>query len=239
MQKKMKRMNWRMKKMKLNKVKTKLNGWYEGAVVDLFSNLNFVLKVRNTVRCVIVFMMTFFCTATTVFAEETTTTASIWTNVFNAISSIYSNLVLLATIIAATAAVIALLIRMISKNQRAVEEAIIRAGAKEEEEKNRELCGNFYCQKYNGYIYVNKIGELVKPGYITKYFPEFLEKIVMRRIRFHDLRHSRASLLYANGVSLKEIQEWLGHSDISSTQIYTQVVKQNLKNVYNRFHPRA
>ena len=123
MRKKMKRMNWRMKKMKFNKVKAKLNGWYEGAVVDLFSNLNFVLKVRNTVRCVIVFMMTFFCTATTVFAEETTTTASIWTNVFNAISRIYSNLVLLATIIAATAAVIALLIRMISKNQRAVEEA--------------------------------------------------------------------------------------------------------------------
>ena len=38
----------------------------------------------------------------------------------------------------------------------------------------------------------------------------------MRRIRFHDLRHSCASLLLANGVSLKHIQEWLGHSDFST-----------------------
>ena len=46
----------------------------------------------------------------------------------------------------------------------------------------------------------------------------------MKRIRFHDLRHSCASLLYANGVSLKEIQEWLGHSDISTTSnIYTHL----------------
>ena len=44
-----------------------------------------------------------------------------------------------------------------------------------------------------------------------------LEKHGLRRIRFHDLRHSCASLLLANGVSMKQIQEWLGHSDFSTT----------------------
>lgn len=89
---------------------------------------------------------------------------------------------------------------------------------------NRLLCGSAYNREYSEYIYVNEIGELVKPGYITQHFPIVLKNNSMRKIRFHDLRHSCASLLYANGVSLKEIQERLGHSDISTTSnIYTHL----------------
>ena len=89
---------------------------------------------------------------------------------------------------------------------------------------NRKLCGRAYCTKYTDYIYVNEIGELVKPGYLTQHFPYILEKNGLRKIRYHDLRHRCASLLYANGVSLKEIQEWLGHSDIATTSnIYTHL----------------
>ena len=95
------------------------------------------------------------------------------------------------------------------------EELLLRL--KEEQKQNRKMCGKAYCKEFSDYIYVNELGELVKPGYLTAHFPALLVKNGMRRIRFHDLRHSCASLLYANGVSLKEIQEWLGHSNISTT----------------------
>ncbi len=88
---------------------------------------------------------------------------------------------------------------------------------REEQKENRKLCGKCYNTDYLDYICVNEIGDLIKPSYVTEHFPELLEKYNMRRIRFHDLRHSCASLLLKNGVQMKEIQEWLGHSDFSTT----------------------
>jgi len=87
----------------------------------------------------------------------------------------------------------------------------------EEQKENRRLCGRSYCKDYLDYICVDEMGERIKPGYITTRFPIVLEQNDLRRIRFHDLRHSCASLLLANGVPMKQIQEWLGHSDFSTT----------------------
>lgn len=102
------------------------------------------------------------------------------------------------------------------------EELLIRL--KKEQEYYKELCGNSYNKEYLEYVYVNQIGDIIKPGYITQEFPNFLKRNGMRRIRFHDLRHSCATLLYANGVALKDIQMWLGHSNISTTSnIYTHL----------------
>lgn len=95
---------------------------------------------------------------------------------------------------------------------------------KAEQERNRKLCGGVYCTKYLDFIYVDELGERIKPNYITQHFSIVIKNNGLKKIRFHDLRHSCASLLYANGVSLKEIQEWLGHSDISTTSnIYTHL----------------
>ena len=61
------------------------------------------------------------------------------------------------------------------------------------------------------------MGTLLSPNYLSAAFPKLLEKNGLRHIRFHDLRHSCASLLLVNGVPMKQIQEWLGHSDFSTT----------------------
>ena len=85
------------------------------------------------------------------------------------------------------------------------------------QKENRRLCGRCYNREFEGYICVNEIGDLIKPEYVSSRFGEFLEENGMRRIRFHDLRHSCASLMLSSGVPMKQIQEWLGHSDFSTT----------------------
>lgn len=88
---------------------------------------------------------------------------------------------------------------------------------KEQQEEYRRVCGRCYNKKYLEYICVDEMGTLISPHYLTASFPKLLEKNNLRHIRFHDLRHSCASLLLANGVPMKQIQEWLGHSDFSTT----------------------
>ena len=88
---------------------------------------------------------------------------------------------------------------------------------REEQKENRRLCGRSYIKDYVDYVCVNEIGDLIKPHYVTESFPKLLKANGLRPVRYHDLRHSCASLLLANGVPMKQIQEWLGHSDFSTT----------------------
>ena len=88
---------------------------------------------------------------------------------------------------------------------------------KDAQELNKQVCGNCYNHEYDGFVFVDELGERMRANYLTSAFPKFLEDHGLRRMRFHDLRHSCASLLLANGVPLKHIQEWLGHSDFTTT----------------------
>ena len=68
------------------------------------------------------------------------------------------------------------------------------------------------------------MGNIFNPRNLSSNFSKLLELKGLRHIRFHDLRHSCASLLLANDVPMKQIQEWLGHSDISTTaNIYSHL----------------
>ena len=95
---------------------------------------------------------------------------------------------------------------------------------REQQKENRRVCGNCYNKKYDGYVFVDAMGNIFNPRSVTANFSKLLEQNGLRHIRFHDLRHSCASLLLANDVPLKQIQEWLGHSDIGTTaNIYSHL----------------
>lgn len=88
---------------------------------------------------------------------------------------------------------------------------------KEKQEAFKNAFGKTYNRKYLDYVFVNPQGRLICPDYISEHFSILLNKIGMKHIRFHDLRHSCASLLLAKGIPMKAIQEWLGHSNFSTT----------------------
>lgn len=88
---------------------------------------------------------------------------------------------------------------------------------KAEQEENRKLCGRSYNTENLGYVFVDAVGNLMKPSYLTDAFRKFLEKNNLRHIRFHDLRHTTAALLMGSEVPIEQVQEWMGHSEISTT----------------------
>ena len=70
---------------------------------------------------------------------------------------------------------------------------------------------------HEDYICVNENGKLIKPDTLSEQFQRIIKENHLRRIRFHDLRHSCANLLISARVPLIEVQQWLGHSTISTT----------------------
>ena len=75
--------------------------------------------------------------------------------------------------------------------------------AKKQQEENRKLCGRAYNKEYLGYVCVDVIGNLIKPNYVSSTFGKLLAKNNLRHIRFHDLRHTCASLMRASRLKRK------------------------------------
>ncbi len=101
---------------------------------------------------------------------------------------------------------------------------------KEREKRGHKRFGELYEE--NDYIFKWDYGKPYAPDFVTRKFSKLLKSNELPSIRFHDLRHSCASLLLSKGFTLKDIQEWLGHSDIEITaNIYTHLDQERKKNI--------
>ena len=109
---------------------------------------------------------------------------------------------------------------------------------KKDTQYNKKIFGKSYIK--SDYVFTWEDGHMYRPDYITKEFTKVLAKNNFPKMRFHDLRHSCASILYDKGWEIKDIQTWLGHADIQTTaNIYTHISKSRknemAKNLQNTF----
>lgn len=99
---------------------------------------------------------------------------------------------------------------------------------KAKQELYKKMFKSSYSREYDDYVCVNQLGELMKPSYVTEHFAAIIQDLGLRKIRFHDLRHTFASVLINNDVPLINVSRFLGHSDISTTaNIYAHLDKSN------------
>lgn len=98
----------------------------------------------------------------------------------------------------------------------------------ERQQEMRELIGD--CYNDSGYVFTWEDGRILNPDYVSRKFSQILKANGLPHIRYHDLRHTTASLLIAKGYDIKRVSEWLGHSDIGTTaNIYGHLSFENKK----------
>lgn len=99
---------------------------------------------------------------------------------------------------------------------------------------------NFITEADEGWLFVNYTGKSLTRQGFWKIVKEYKTKAgIEKEIAPHTLRHSFAAHMVENGADLMSVSEMLGHSDISSTQVYSRLVKNRIKDVYQKAHPRA
>lgn len=97
---------------------------------------------------------------------------------------------------------------------------------REKQEVYRKMFGKSYDIRYMDFVCVDQLGRLIRPSYVTQHFSDIIKKYGLRKIRYHDLRHTMASILISHDVPLINVSNFLGHSDISTTaNIYAHLDK--------------
>jgi len=120
---------------------------------------------------------------------------------------------------------------------------IVPVGAKASEEISKYLKHGrpkMVKPKTSNHIFISVRGTKLSPSRVWQIVRERSKKANLKEpIHPHQLRHSFATHLLSGGADLRIIQEMLGHSDISTTQVYTHVDEKRLKNIHKKFHPRG
>ena len=91
-----------------------------------------------------------------------------------------------------------------------------------------------YNHAWDGFVCVKPNGDLISLEYVTKAFPKMTERAGMKRLKLHELRHTNVSLLLNSGMNYKDLADWAGHSDVSTTMnIYAHLAVENKKRMTN------
>ncbi|MDD5115503.1 MAG: site-specific tyrosine recombinase XerD [Candidatus Omnitrophica bacterium] len=121
-------------------------------------------------------------------------------------------------------------------------ERVIPLGKKAIHSINRYLQSSrpyFLKGRSSEFLFVNRSGDKLSRQSVWKLITQYAKEAGIKKpIKVHTLRHSFATHLLERGADLRSVQEMLGHSNISTTQIYTHIDKERLKTIHKMFHPR-
>lgn len=106
--------------------------------------------------------------------------------------------------------------------------------------KNYLKIRNEISNKFSNFLFITRLGKKFTRAGIWKIIKIYAKKAgITKNVYPHIFRHSFATHLLKGGADLRSVQEMLGHSDISTTQIYTHIDRSHLKNIHKKFHPRG